>query len=73
MGEEELRAAAGARAGLRGRRRARARAAGARAGAGAGGGGVGGGVDKVRWAVFNGGQGGLGRFYGPFFSFLPVP
>ena len=32
MGEEELRAAAGARAGLRGRRRARARAAGARAG-----------------------------------------
>ena len=32
MGEEELRAAAGARAGLRRRRRARARAAGARAG-----------------------------------------
>ena len=72
MGEEELRAAAGACAGG-GRSRGLARAAGARAGAGAGGGGVGGGVDKVRWAVFNGGQGGLGRFYGPFFSFLPVP
>ena len=65
MGEEELRAAVGARAGLRGRRRARARAAGARAGAGARAAAVWEEawircagpfltVDKVGWAVFMG-------------------